>query len=800
MDFQQILKQAKRGVHQTPALPGRRSPKGMDGWRERATRSVEKIKALAEEYPDYNWVSVARSGFAIIIDIDDVEAAKELGIPIPEDTFIVRSPRGGLHIYLWHTDASAELGNWDILKDGKPIVEVKVNNKTCASPSVYRDDKEPFGSYEPINDKEIQPIKQDMIDWIKAHKIQKEFTGKSLPADYHETFDRIDWFDHYKLTPTGREKMFNSIPFVEIESCPFIGRPHTDAGAGSFCTCITFGHHIGISCRGCLDKHIKDFYELCEADEIPEYPYYIYAKDDAEVEQERMLNDPKFAVELADEGYSGVNGADTLGKLALLDEIRNFPESVNTADTQARYSDAGNAIRLAKMCGNDILYCRQADEYYVWDGTRWIRDLNNVFMLRMAKAVTEAMFEEAKSLGDEEAKALRAHALKSQYASRLTAMVSLAKLNVRNVNRGDFDKDPWLLNVLNGTVDLKMGTCRPQHRDDLISKIAPVKFDPTADCPLWKKCLRDWMVSDQAKVDYLQRQGGYVLTGCTNEETMPILWGAGRNGKTKFYATIYNILGDGEYAKAANFDSFVVKKGDEGMPNDIAGWCGMRLIVAAEGEHSKRLAEAKLKLCIGRDPVVGEFKYQEEFSYVPTFKVWLITNPKPRIVGTGDAIWERIHFVAWKRFFREEERDQHLQEKLDAEASGILNWLIAGCLQWQEMGLALPESMREDTRNYRHEQDVVGRFIDEEGVLGEEFTSGKKITYMYFKEWAEDAGEHYTMTQVEFNEKMLYKFAEGRSKNGRFWKGFKLKRQESEFEATLAARGLTPEAVEDAIQ
>ena len=204
---------------------------------------------------------------------------------------------------------------------------------------------------------------------------------------------------------------------------------------------------------------------------------------------------------------------------------------------------------------------------------------------------------------------------------------------------------------------------------------------------------------------------------------MPILWGAGRNGKTKFYVTIYNVLGDGEYAKAANFDSFVVKKGDEGMPNDIAGWCGMRLIVAAEGEHSKRLAEAKLKLCIGRDPVVGEFKYQEEFTYVPTYKVWLVTNPKPRVVGTTDAIWDRIHFAAWKRYYRLEERDPELQEKLNAEASGILNWLIEGCLQWKATGLALPDSMREDTLAYRHEQDVVGRFVDEECIVGEEFTS-----------------------------------------------------------------------------
>lgn len=287
----------------------------------------------------------------------------------------------------------------------------------------------------------------------------------------------------------------------------------------------------------------------------------------------------------------GVKSADTSPETFNISSIEDFSESVSTTDTAndpARYSDAGNAIRLAKLCGEDIVYCRQSDEYFVWDSTRWVRDLNNVHMLKMAKTVTEEMFRAAESYGEDKKRALRKHALNSQSAARLAAMVNLAKIHVRNVNRGDFDKDPWLLNCLNGTIELRSGTCREHRREDLISKIAPVNYDSVADCRLWKKCLNDWMLGDNEKVGYLQRQAGYTMTGCTNEEVMSILWGAGRNGKTKFYLTIYNVLGDGEYAKAANFDSFVVKKGDEGMPNDIAGWCGMRLIVAAEGEHSTR--------------------------------------------------------------------------------------------------------------------------------------------------------------------------------------------------------------------
>src|SRR5208283_2048537 len=126
-----------------------------------------------------------------------------------------------------------------------------------------------------------------------------------------------------------------------------------------------------------------------------------------------------------------VNGADTLQETPNTSPIEDSPERVSTSDTNGdptRYSDAGNAMRLAKLCGEDIVYCRQSDEYFVWDGTRWLRDLNDVHMLKMAKAVTEEMFREAEPCGEDTAKALRKHALNSQSVARLVGMVNLAKI------------------------------------------------------------------------------------------------------------------------------------------------------------------------------------------------------------------------------------------------------------------------------------------------------------------------------------------------------------------------------------
>jgi putative DNA primase/helicase len=179
--------------------------------------------------------------------------------------------------------------------------------------------------------------------------------------------------------------------------------------------------------------------------------------------------------------------------------------------------------------------------------------------------------------------------------------------------------------------------------------------------------------------------------------------------------------------------------------------------------------------------------------------VWLITNPKPRIVETGPAVWDRLHFVNWRRYYSEEERDPFLQSKLDAEASGILNWLIAGCLVWQQTGLAPPESMRQDTREYQNEQDVIARFIEDEAIVGEKFTAPKKATYGIFKAWAEESGEHYTMAQQEFHKKMLGRFEEIRTNRGKFWTGFKLKRREQDFGEVLKSNATDEDEIIEAI-
>jgi len=296
MDFRQLLEQARRGVHQTPVLPGRRSPKGMVGWRERATTSAEKLKALYKEYPNHNWCSVARKGLVCIIDIDDLAFAKESGMPIPR-TLTVKSPSGGYHLYLYATDKSDKLGNCDVLgPDGKPAVEFKSHNKTVAAPGTWRDDKEPFGWYRIVRDTDLVLIPDELVGWIWEHGSKKNHKdGKFPKAQWHPTFDRYDWLEHHELALTGHEKTVAGVLYVELQECPFVGRAHTGAGEGSFCTCVTFGTRIGFSCLGCPDKHIEELREHFEEEGIEEYEYCVYLHEDPSLAAKRT---PIFAFDV----------------------------------------------------------------------------------------------------------------------------------------------------------------------------------------------------------------------------------------------------------------------------------------------------------------------------------------------------------------------------------------------------------------------------------------------------------------------------------------------------------------------
>jgi putative DNA primase/helicase len=413
------------------------------------------------------------------------------------------------------------------------------------------------------------------------------------------------------------------------------------------------------------------------------------------------------------------------------------------ADDIIRLTDVGNARRLVAAHGEDLRYCAPWKKWLVWDGCRWARDERQVPRER-AKAITSAMLHEASALptGDLQ-KALAEHALRSQKVERLRGMIELAQSDPAvALVPADFDADPWLLTVNNGTLDLRTGQLREHRRDDLITKLAPVTYDPAATSDVWTRFLADAMQDNADLIAFLQRCVGYSLTGTTGEEVLFFLHGPEASGKSTFAEAIKATFGD--YQRTTDFETFLQKKGDRGIPNDIAALAGARLVVSIEMANGKRLAEGLIKQLTGGDTVSARFLHAEFFDFIPQFKLWLAANDAPAVRHSDRAIWRRILRIPFEHSVPETARDPAVKATLKDPARGgpaILAWAVAGCLAWQRERLRVPDEVRTATASYRAEQDPLRDFLADCCVLEPDAWTPSKALYDAYRTWAESNGD-----------------------------------------------------------
>src|SRR5215211_6625685 len=399
-------------------------------------------------------------------------------------------------------------------------------------------------------------------------------------------------------------------------------------------------------------------------------------------------------------------------------------------------TDLGNAERFVAQHGENIRYCYLWSKWLVWTGTRWGRD-DAGLVHRLAKKTVRSMYREASDAEDEERrKAIAKHASRSEGADKIKAMLELARSEVP-VAPDELDSDPWLLNASNGTVDLRTGAMREHRREDLITKLAPVEYEPNVTAPTWEAFLERVLPSEELRT-FVQRAAGYSATGDTSEQVMLINHGAGNNGKSTFQEALAAALGD--YSMRAPTEMLMAKRAG-GVPNDVARLKGARFVAASETEEGRRLAESLVKDLTGQDTISARFMWAEWFDFKPTHALHLSTNHKPEIRGTDPAIWRRIRLVPWTVTIPPAERDRKLPEKLRSELSGILAWIIHGCLEWQRGGLQAPEEVRQATRAYRAEMDVLAAFLADCCLRGEDEDAFAGELWRAWKRWCEETGE-----------------------------------------------------------
>jgi putative DNA primase/helicase len=338
------------------------------------------------------------------------------------------------------------------------------------------------------------------------------------------------------------------------------------------------------------------------------------------------------------------------------------------------------------------------------------------------------------------ASATMSHALKSESASRIAAMIELAKSEPGiPILPEDLDRDPWLLNCPNGTLELRTGTLREHRRKDYITKLCPTECDPQAEAPRFRQFLDDVFRSDVQLIAYLQRLFGYCLTGDVCEQILAIFWGVGANGKSTLINAVMSTLGE-DYAIKANRDLFMAKKQD-GHPTQMARLFGKRLVVCVETHEGARLDEGLIKELTGGDRIAARRMREDWWEFDPTHKAILVTNHKPEVRGTDHAIWRRPRLIPFAVIFPDDRQDKQLGEKLKAETKGILRWMVDGCMDWQRTGLETPEVVLAATKEYRTEQDRLAAFLADSCLVGPDYRAKVGELYAAYKAWCERNGE-----------------------------------------------------------
>jgi putative DNA primase/helicase len=440
-------------------------------------------------------------------------------------------------------------------------------------------------------------------------------------------------------------------------------------------------------------------------------------------------------------------------------------------------TDLGNAERMHDAHGADLRVAKGLGRL-VWTGKIWEPDDTHEWD-RRAQDTVRGLYKAAGDIEDEAfRKATSAWARKSESRDKLAAMCSLVETLPRvAITTEDLDSDLWLLNVENGTIDLRTGTLHEHRREDLITKIAGCAYDPDATAPTFDRFLITTFEGDAELIAFLRRFVGYCLTGSVKEQVLAFFYGEGANGKSTLIALMTDLLGGVRGYAAPAAPGLLVARHGESHPTELADLRGRRLVSCVEIGDGKRFNEERVKALTGGDNVKARMMREDFFDFTPSHKLVIAANHKPTVRGADLGIWRRFLLVPFLVTFTDAQKDRDLPAKLRAELPGVLAWAVRGCLEWQSTGLKPPAKVQGATEAYRAEQDVVGRFVADRCEKSPEAWVATGTLYETFKRWCTEQGEH-PPPQRRFSERLAKEAGLEDGRRGkdrtRSWRGLRL--------------------------
>lgn len=453
----------------------------------------------------------------------------------------------------------------------------------------------------------------------------------------------------------------------------------------------------------------------------------------------QMLEEDDFAKEIA-MGLSSERVA-ALGLLRAMQPWQN-----------ERYSnsDIGNGFLFADFHKDTARFVSERKCWFIYDGSVWRADVGNLKAMEKCKELATLLFLLTAEIKDT---ALRDVCVKrsSRWHNcgvRETILKDAASVYCLRVE--DFDRDHYLFNCLNGTLNLRTGEFREHRPGDLLTMMSGVNYNKGARCLRWERFMVEIMqsptdIDSVQKARYLQKAFGYALTGNTRFECLFILYGATtRNGKGTAMETFLRLMGD--YGKTARPETIGTRfqQNSNAPSEDVARLNGARFVNISEPDKKLTLSAALVKSLTGNDTITARFLHENSFEYRPQFKMFINTNYLPQITDLTLFSSGRIKTIPFERHFEEYEQDKRLKElfALPENLSGILNWCIEGLQLLDIEGFDEPEIVRQATKDYAHNSDKMALFMEECLIEESGAMCRTSLLYATYSRWCEENGFH----------------------------------------------------------
>ena len=424
------------------------------------------------------------------------------------------------------------------------------------------------------------------------------------------------------------------------------------------------------------------------------------------------------------------------------------------------FTEDGLLCRVLRDWGDHLRYAPQAKRWYYfepatrqWDRlgpeasicTRIRDEIFNSLLTEEIKAARDAG-DEAR---EKAAAKFQLRCLDGESAMLDKLLKNLTRTRELYVDENDMDAMEEFIAVENGLVNLKTRDLVPNAPDALMVKYCNVRYDPSADCPTWRKCVSTWFGSEEVAW-YMQKVLGKMLAGRPDEEAFYLLIGDGANGKSSFLETISEVMGG--YSKALSDETVIGRKGTpaSGHRADIVRLQGARFVYCSETGSGESFRAADLKRISGGDKISARGAYAAEVKEFPArFTLFIATNFAPNMQGADNAMRRRIRLIDFPHDFENDPkyramRIKGLSQVLKAERSGIFTWLLEGREGELKEGLAVPKSVQDASNAYVDSHDLVTQWFDERCEIGrpeKENDPSTKDLFESYCQWLESMNE-----------------------------------------------------------